>query len=100
MTNDQKGNEIGSRTLRLSSIRSELAVFRKKRDDALASLRRAGQQVDDYLLRHANDYEWPTPAEVRALIARVIESEQEARKIISELRDLGADAGLFKLNGD
>ena len=93
------GNEIGIRTIRLSSIRGDLAVFRK-RDDALASLRRAGQQVDDYLLRHANDSEWPTPAEIRALISRVRESEQEARQIISELRDLGADADLFKLNGD
>ena len=96
----KKGTKSASE--RFVSVRYEATSlsFAKNETTHSRAYVRAGQQVDDYLLRHANDCEWPTPSEVRHLISRVRESEQEARQIISELRDLGADAGLFKLNGD
>ena len=100
MTNKEKGQEIGDRTIRLSVIRGELAVSRKKRDDALANLRLAGQNVDQYNNNPPHDEQWLSPTEIRDLIFNVTKLEKEAREIISELRELGADENLFRLNGD
>ena len=103
MTDREKQYELGVRVARLSDIRSELTVSRKQRDVALKNLRLAGgdrQNVDDYSRNPPRDEEWPSPREIRDLEKTVSDLEGEARIIISELRNLGVDGGLFKLNGD
>ena len=100
MTAEKKAQEIGTRVIRLSDLRGELAVARKRRDDAIALLRHAGQYAPNYLDKPPEDDEWLSPADLRDRIKAVMAIEKEARQNISELRELGADADLFRLNGD
>ena len=88
------------RVSRLSELRGELAISRKKRDEAVANLQLAGQNAHQYSDRQPDDHEWLSPADFRDRIKEVTDLEQEASQNIAELRDLGADAALFKLNGD
>ena len=100
MTAEKKAQEIGMRVSRLSELRGELAIARKSRDEAIANLRYAGKQAYDYIKKPPEGDEWLSPADFRDRITGVVNLENEARKTISELRELGADADLFKLNGD
>ena len=57
-----------------------------------------GQNVDQYNNNPPHDEQWLPPSEIRRLIFNVTKLEKEARRIISELRELGADENLFRLN--
>ena len=54
MTAEKKAQEIGVRVSRLSELRGELAISRKRRDDAIATLRHAGQNANQYVTKPAS----------------------------------------------
>ncbi len=105
MTDSDKESEIVVRITRLNDIRAELAIVRSAFNKNCYSLANAGRYYDA-IVRDKNASRsdkpdpWPSHDEVISIEGTIDTLKSEAETLISELRDLGIDGDLFKINGD
>lgn len=110
MTQTEKDARITKLVRQLSAIREDLGAARAERRDGLSRLRAAGDAVkatgagdptwDPGQNPALQPKPWPTRDELHELNARIDRLKADAARAVEELRGLGVDGGLFKLNGD
>ena len=107
MTVEKKQSEIAVRITRLSEIRADLMIARRRHEDGLTALAAAGKAVNIRATDQKPSWTvdgtiqaWPTKVEVDENIAAIEVLKNEAGAILEELKDLDVDSALFKLNGD
>ena len=106
MTDSQKQSEIASRITRLSNIRSELAVANSNLRQSVKALAEVGRY---YVPRVYKPYDrppppekpsdWPSSETVASQEKSVAQLKSDADDVIAELKELGVDEGLFRING-
>lgn len=107
MTDSQKQSEIADRITRLSKIRGELAVANSNLGKSTKALADVGLY---YVPRVYSPHqvprkqpekpsEWPSSETVSSQEKQVTELKSEADSLITELKELGVDEGLFRING-
>ena len=99
MTETQKQSEIALRITRLNDIRSDLTVAKSKWRKQCGALKEAGLHADHIGPESSFNNSWPTPEAFYKTVSEIKSIRKEADTLISELRDLGIDADLFKING-
>ena len=103
MTDSQKQSEIVERIKRLSDLRGELAVASSKLNKMVRAVAEAGRHYAGYISkipsRAPKPSEWSSSEEVSSQEQVIVDLKREADVIIGELKDLGVDDGLFKING-
>ncbi len=107
MTDTKKQSEITDRLKRLSEIREELTVAKSKRSKDLRKIALAGRFFSRHLPQESRGVRdpgepvsWPSSDEVNVLQKEIDEFKHEADEILSELKALGIDSELFKINGN
>lgn len=96
MSAEQKNSEIGSRIVRLGEIRGERAVSRAKLDGFRKAISAAKESFSN---EESATLSWPNPQDVNTEKSRIASLNSEAETIILELKDLGVDSSLLRING-
>lgn len=93
-------NEVaaGKRVSKLSKIRKQLVILKSDRERMLEQLEIAAKRLREKPTPPL--ITWPSSEEYRLVQSKIRKLQKEADVIIKELRELGIDADLFKLNGD
>ena len=92
MTDTERYTEIGTRLDKLKEVRQELTIERSAYDDACKRLSWAGQHARDIgKTAGRQPDEWPTLEELRGMVGRITYLEEQEKKLLSELKGLGAE---------
>lgn len=106
MTTAEKSTAIAERMARLQDLRAELTIAMSKQREALAALIGAGLRAEianrdsgksGNIVRVLSE-SWPAPSDIQKSEAVIATLRREADTLLSELRGLGGDQGLFYLN--
>ena len=105
MSEDEKKSEIADRIARLSEIRSDLSVARSRLSAAYSHIVQAGVYYARLTKAPSPKHpskpdEWPSLGEIESADDQVKTLKGEAAKLIRELKELGIDENLFKINGE
>ena len=108
MNDSQKKGEIADRIKRLSELREELAVTRSTLNKSLGEVAMAGRyysehlppsKVPEYNAVPVQPVTWPSSEDIASNEKIIAGFRREADTILAELKDLGVDSNLFKING-
>ena len=106
MTNAQKDAEIAKRIKQLNDLRGELVVLRSERSTGIKQVCNAAgfysNHQDNTCLPYYRSYggPWPSSKAIDSCEQSIRQLKTQAKAILEELKGLGVDEELFKLNGD
>ncbi len=105
MSEDEKQTEIAKRITKLNDIRAELTVAKSTWREAREGMIEAGQYYRSTmdpsdLKTRPGPHPWPSTEDLQSVEDKMSRLIGDATVLIEELKGLGIDGDLFKINDD